>query len=181
MTIRTESDLREVAFAICTALDEIGVIAVLTGGSAATIYAPHAYQSSDLDFVIELHADAAPSDEALVSLGYTRRANYYVHDRNPLTLDFPPPPLMIGEDLIRKWDTIREENNRLHILTPTDSCRDRLAHYLFWKDLGCLEQALAVAKAQEKRIDLESIRSWCGRERKEELFRDFERRLREMS
>ena len=56
MNITRESSLREVAFAVCTALHERGIEVVLTGGSAATVYAPHAYQSRDIDFVIVMHA-----------------------------------------------------------------------------------------------------------------------------
>jgi hypothetical protein len=44
--------LTDVAFAVCSALDRIGERAVLCGGSAATYYAPDAYQSRDLDFVL---------------------------------------------------------------------------------------------------------------------------------
>ena len=51
--ITATSTLADVAFAVCTALHTNGGVAVLTGGSAATYYAPDAYQSRDLDF---LHA-----------------------------------------------------------------------------------------------------------------------------
>src|SRR5690606_901155 len=69
--ITKASSLTEVAFAVCTALDRAGTKAVLTGGSAATYYAPDAYQSGDLDFVIAFHgADAA--EPALLALGYRR-------------------------------------------------------------------------------------------------------------
>jgi hypothetical protein len=54
------SSLVDVAFAVCTALDRDGITAVLTGGSAATFYAPEAYQSEDADFVLSF--DARPSD-----------------------------------------------------------------------------------------------------------------------
>lgn len=52
--ITTSSSLTDVAFAVCTALHRAGYTSVLTGGSAATFYAPTAYQSKDLDFVITL-------------------------------------------------------------------------------------------------------------------------------
>lgn len=51
MTISANTPLFEVAMAVCSALDRAGITAVLTGGSAATYYAPEAYQSSDIDFV----------------------------------------------------------------------------------------------------------------------------------
>lgn len=48
-----------------TALTEAGVTAVLTGGSAATFYAPHAYQSGDLDFVVTMPDDEGKSCQGL--------------------------------------------------------------------------------------------------------------------
>jgi hypothetical protein len=47
------ASLEDVCFAVCTALQNAGTIAVLTGGSAATYYAPAAYQSRDADFIIK--------------------------------------------------------------------------------------------------------------------------------
>jgi len=43
--IDSGATLTDVAFAACTALDRAGEVAVLCGGSAATYYAPEAYQS----------------------------------------------------------------------------------------------------------------------------------------
>lgn len=58
--ITASSTIVDVAFAVCTALERAKIIAVLTGGSAATYYAPEAYQSRDLDFVITLRGGARP-------------------------------------------------------------------------------------------------------------------------
>ena len=41
--IGLNSSLTDVAFAVCTALHEAGYTVILTGGSAATFYAPEAY------------------------------------------------------------------------------------------------------------------------------------------
>ena len=51
MKLTDQSSLREISFCVCSALDGVGVTAVLTGGSAATIYAPDAIQSFDLDLI----------------------------------------------------------------------------------------------------------------------------------
>ncbi|MBM4117657.1 hypothetical protein FJ251_07900 [bacterium] len=171
MSITAESSLREVAFAVCTALHQAGSTAVLTGGSAATVYAEGAYQSRDLDFVLTV---AAPGGaEVLAALGYRLVGNVYHHAANPLTLDFPPGPLMVGGEITRAWDTLHEGAALLHILKPTDCCRDRLAGFLFWNDRGSLAQALAVARAQRERIELPVIRAWCEREGQLEKFAEF--------
>ncbi len=50
----------EVAFEVCSAFDRHKVLAVLVGGGAATYYAPRAYQTKDLDFVLHLEIFAMP-------------------------------------------------------------------------------------------------------------------------
>jgi hypothetical protein len=88
--IGQNSSLRDVAFAVCTALHRAGFTVVLTGGSAATFYAPEAYQSKDLDFVITLKGTAG--ETALRSLGFERKGDFYVHETSPYSLDFPLGP-----------------------------------------------------------------------------------------
>ena len=101
----------------------------------------------------------------------------YVHPANPLTLDFPEGPLAVGCETIDKWDTLREGDQLLHILTPTDCVRDRLAGYLFWHDRQSLAAAVAVAKAHPDRLDLKLIEKWCSKEGEPEKFSDFVRAL----
>ncbi len=48
------------------------------------------------------------------------------------------------------------------MLSPTDSCRDRLAAFLFWNDFSGLEQALAVCRARPD-VDLDVVCDWCQR------------------
>lgn len=71
--ITATSTLTDVAFAVCTAMDGAGFTVVLTGGSAATYYAPEAYQSRDVDFVITLRGKAG--EKALESIGYKRKGD----------------------------------------------------------------------------------------------------------
>jgi hypothetical protein len=177
MKISHSSSLPDVAFIVCSALDKAGIVAVLTGGSAATVYAPHAYQSHDLDFIVQFRTPGSNANDILESLGYSLKVDHYVHGENPLLLEFPSGPLAVGRDLIKKWDTLRRENYLLHIINPTDSCRDRLSGFLFWNDRGSLEQAVAVAAADEQRVDLDAIRTWCSNENCQDQFSEFERLL----
>lgn len=173
--IGTASTLTDVAYAVCTALDRAGFTAVLTGGSAATFYAPEAYLSDDLDFVLALRGTNGES--ALKRLGYERRGDFYVHPSSRFLLEFPPGPLAIGDDLVQAWSTFRRRREILHVLTPTDSCRDCLASFLFWNDFRGLEQALHVYQAQRTKVDLDRIKAWCVRERQPDKFDLFEQRL----
>ena len=176
MTIGPTTTLRELAFIVCTALDREGETAVLTGGSAATIYAPEAYQSKDLDFVFTFwSALSKRSAKPLVELGFTTKGSTYYHPLTPYTIDFPAGPLAVGEEPIAQWDTLREGEWVLHILSPTDCVRDRLAWFLFGDDYSALEQALAVARAQP--IDLEAVRRWCAAEGESARFEIFRARL----
>ncbi|MEE9270144.1 MAG: hypothetical protein V3V49_07775 [Candidatus Krumholzibacteria bacterium] len=178
MKISRASTLKDVAFAVCTALDRTGVVAVLTGGSAATVYAPDACQSRDLDFIVEFRAEGADANAILESLGYRLVQDHYEHGASTLLLEFPQGPLAVGGELIKEWETLREKDQLLHIINPTDSCRDRLAGFLFWSDRGSLEQAVAVARAQNRSVDLEIIRHWCESEGYTAGYSEFERALR---
>ena len=173
--IGPKSSLADVAFAVCTALDRAGFTVVLTGGSAATFYAPEAYQSKDLDFVITLKGTAG--EAALESIGFKRKGQFYVNEGLPFSLDFPPGPLGIGADLITSWNTVQRNREILRVLSPTDSCRDRLASFLFWNDFSGLEQAIAVFQARRNEIDLNKIEEWCRREGHQEKFATFAARL----
>lgn len=174
--IDATSTLVDVAYAVCTRLAAARITAVLTGGSAATFWAPAALSSRDLDFVLTVYAPGG--EAALASLGYQRHLDYYVHTENPLPLEFPPGPLGIGDDLVTRWHTARRGAQVLHVLTATDACRDRLASYLFWDDFAGLEQALAVARAERRRVDLAAVEAWCKRQRALDKFILFRDRLR---
>jgi hypothetical protein len=66
----------------------------------------------------------------------------------------------------------------LNVITPTDSCRDRLAAFYHFHDRSALEQAVAVFAAQADRVDLDVVRSWSRREGQADLFAEFLRETR---
>lgn len=174
------STLEDVAYLVCTALHKRRTTAVLTGGNAASFYAPQAYLSADIDFVIEFSGGEG-SEAGLLELGFERNSNYYSHPHTRLTLDFPIGPLGVGEDLIYDWSTFHRKDQLLHVLTPTDCVRDRLAGYLFWNDAQSLETAVAVAIAQRRRIDDKLVADWCRREGHADKHRQFLRLLERRS
>ncbi|MFT5287414.1 MAG: hypothetical protein ACI8TQ_003599 [Planctomycetota bacterium] len=175
--ITADSDLVEVAFAVCTALDRAGVTAVLSGGGAATFYAPEAIQSYDLDFILEVYPKDGDPAQVLTDLGYRNKGHDYVHSVSRFQLEFPRGPLAVGDDLIRKWSTQHSGDELLHIITATDSCRDRLAAFYHFKDRSALEQALAVSRTTKATIDLKQIKSWSRREGMLDEYATFERLL----
>jgi hypothetical protein len=169
--IDAESSLTDVCFTICTALADVGTTVVLSGGSAATYYAPQAYQSRDADFVITMHSNIAASGAAMKDLGYVELGGTYTHAKNRFTVEFPPGPLAIGGDLITIWETFHRGNEHLNILTRTDCVLDRLAAYYFYGDLSALVAAVAVASSGE--VDYERLHDWSEREGELLRFADF--------
>jgi hypothetical protein len=175
--IRATSSLREVAFAVCTACERVGTQIVLSGGSAATVYAPEAYQSRDLDFVVFAGGADAAASQALHRLGFRRAGAQYTHIESEFTLDFPAGPLAVGREILSTFDTLTNGSSVLHILTPTDSCKDRLAAFIHWNDRSGLEQALAVARAHPSSLDLPALDDWARTEGGQRHAKEFRRDL----
>ena len=139
------SSLEDVCFAVCTALADAGTVAVLTGGSAATYYAPQSYQSGDADFIITFSSDPALAGKVLRELGYREIGGTYHHDINVFTVEFPPGPLSIDGDLVKAYDTVQRGSETLYVLSRTDCVRDRLASFYFFGDRSAVAAAVAVA------------------------------------
>jgi hypothetical protein len=152
------STLIDVAFAVCTALNAAGTTVVLSGGGAATVYAPESVRSHDVDFVLEFVADG--SSEALAEIGFTRHGLHYRHPKNSTAVEFLNPPIAILDEEVRAWATLRRDGEILHILAPDDCVRDRLGWFVVGSriDFSGLDQACAVASAQA--VDWEPIDSW---------------------
>jgi len=177
--IDAQTPLPDVARAVCTALHRVGVTAVLTGGSAATYYAPEAYQSKDIDFVVVAFDldDPAAAQASLEAIGYKRELNYYRHTCSRYPIEFPPGPLGVDGDLVQDWRTEQRDGTVLHVLHPSDCCKDRLAAFFHWADRSALEQAVAVAHAHAAELDFEGLREWASREGHLGRYEEFERRV----
>lgn len=111
-----------------------------------------------------VYSETGSPTHALETLGYRREGHDYVHVESSFQLEFPPGPLAIGDDLVTAWVTLHDGDRLLHLLSPTDSCRDRLAAFYHFNDRSALEQALSVYTANAGRIDLGTIEAWSARE-----------------
>lgn len=172
-----DATLSDVAFAVCTALEDAGEHAVLCGGSAATYYAPDAYQSRDLDFVLRFSARARSIDAALRPLGYERAPEaLYRHPTISYTVEFPAGPLAIGSETVDTYATETRDTMLLHVYTPTDVVRDRFMHYWAWGDQVALRVSLGVAAVRSADIDMVSITAWTDRELARDAVYDLKRR-----
>ncbi len=177
--IGPDSTLADVCFAVAESLRAAGLTAVLTGGSAATLYAPASYQSFDADFVLDVEAPLRVVAAALEPLGFHRSGRIFAHRKSHYTVDFPRGPLAVGGDYVRETVEIESGGRRLRILSRTDCVRDRLAHYYHWEDFTALNAAVAVAASDPATVDRRSLIDWTERESPAflEKFAEFERRL----
>ena len=164
--IDENSTLEDVCFAVAFALEAGSVEAVLTGGSAATIYAAGAYSSLDADFVLTRDVRGTKLDEILATLGYRPAATrgMFEHPRSRFTIDFPKGPLAVGGDYVQNIATLVRGDAQLRILTITDCVKDRLAHFFFWDDFTALRAAVAVAQAHRDSVDGDELKKWTAAE-----------------
>jgi hypothetical protein len=174
--ITERSSVEEVAAIVSDALEDAGITATLSGGSAVTIYSNNAYLSRDLDFVTSAMVDDLKP--VLERLGFEHagvpRLSQFSHPRVEWYVEFPPSPLTFGNLHVNPEDcaVIELPVGKLRIITPTQSVMDRLAAAYAWKDAQSRDQAIMVAVSQD--IDWESLRTWFANEgESDEEFRHF--------
>ena len=163
------------AASVSEALAATGLRAVLTGGGCASIYTDGLYQSVDLDYVLQSSVTQSRLDEAMAKAEFERRANQYFHPRARFYVEFPPGPLGIGRDYEIVPIELKIGRSTVLALSPTDSCRDRLAAFLHWRDQQNLKTAVQIAL--RRNVDMELIRSWCASEGVPQGFDEFLRNL----
>jgi hypothetical protein len=126
--LTSRSSLRDVAACVAGILADAGIRGVLTGGACASLHTRGAYQSADLDFVLQTSATQKQLDAAMRTAGFERQGNQYVHPETEFFVEFPPGPLAIGADFRIEPVECTVRQRLLLTLSPTDSCRDRLAN-----------------------------------------------------
>ena len=171
MRITRRSTIADVAAVVATALRDAGFDAILTGGACAAIYSAGAYVSHDLDFIIRAGGGRAALDEALSAVGFARKHDRYVHPKTTFFVEFPRGPLSIGEDTDIRPARLKVGRLTIAALSPTDSCRDRLAAFYHWSDRQSLRSAVEIAV--RARVNMAAIRRWSEREGAPDKFQEF--------
>jgi hypothetical protein len=174
LRVTAESALGTVAIAVGETLAAHGIRAVLTGGACAGIYSGGIYSSEDVDFVLQGLVTPSSLDAAMASLGFSRNGNRYVHTHSRFWVEFPRGPLAVGADLGVRPVPL-PSGGRTLALSPTDSCRDRLAAFFHWSDRQSL--AVAVEIAVRNDVDFARIRVWSATERHSARCAEFEREV----
>ncbi len=172
--ISKNTSIKELALIVATELKKSQIDVVLVGGAVVSIYTQNDYESGDLDFIS--YSNIKEIDKVMVSMGFIRRGKSYLSDLTDLYVEFPSGPIAVGDELLDKFNEIREGELALKLFTPTQSIMDRLAAYYFWKDEQSLDQAVMIAKAQP--YSLSKVKCWSEKEGELEKFAVFERILK---
>ena len=175
MKITARSTLVQVAACVARALSRARIRAVLTGGACAALYSKGEYQSSDLDFILQSAATRQELDTVMKSIGFRRIGTHYEHSRTIFFVEFPAGPLGIGADINIRPVVYRIGGIGVRLLSPTDSCRDRLAAFYHWNDRQSLNTAIQIAR--HSNVDLKVVRAWSRREGASSKFSEFFRAL----
>ena len=159
-------------------LENRGFDVVLVGGAVVSIYSEGMYTSGDLDFILRsMNKNELP--KALAEIGFERtQQRYYKHpDCDHLYLEFPTGPVEIAESVHVEPDIHKVDQTKIKILSPTDCVLDRLEQFFvgeYGKPHGerkLFEQAVLVGKKQP--VNLKRIESFCAKENKQDIFREF--------
>lgn len=158
----------ELAAFVSSAFQKAGINVVLSGGSCVAIYSQEQYVSLDLDFVNAAFTKRGRITGVMEPLGFHEENRYFRHPATDLLVEFPPGPLGVGEEPVKRIDEIQTGVGVLRIISPTDCVKDRLAWYYHDKDTECLRQAVLVANCTA--IDLKEIERWSKVEGKSAAF-----------
>jgi hypothetical protein len=154
--------LRQLVAKLRAHLGAHGFAPVLTGRACAAIYAGSAIKPRAIDFVVDEYS-VNQLDDAMNEVGFADAGGHtYTNKRCPLDVVFLPPPLAVGDDIVRQVAALRTREGPILILSPTDSVRERLAAYYQWGDREALAEALQVARRHE--VDLALVKRWSEHE-----------------
>lgn len=157
-------------------LADNGFDAVLVGGAVVSIYTDGAYESGDLDFIIQnLSKEKLP--KVMRKIGFIKKGKDYIHPEcGHLFIEFPSGPLGIGDDYDIKAAEQEVEGTKIKILSPTDCIKDRLASYIYWGSIECFEQAVMVGKVHK--FNKSAVKRWCEGENPLEVFKEYINQLK---
>jgi hypothetical protein len=154
--------IRDLAIYLCDHLTKHGIETVLSGGACVSIYTKNKFLSFDLDFVLSDVTQKKKIMKILDKIGFLPEGKHFRHPNTPFIVEFLSPPLSVGEEPVKKIQTIEKKGRKLKLLSPTDCVKDRLAAFYHWNDRPSLEQAVMVCLAQS--VDLKEIKRWSSNE-----------------
>ncbi len=166
----------EIGAFVCSHLRAGAIEVVLSGGAVVSLYSNNKYLSKDLDLVDVYSINRRKLVTAMQEIGFVERNRYFRHPDSEYIIEFPPGPLSVGDEPVKKTYHITFATGSLTVISPTDCVKDRLAAYYHFGDKQGLNQAVLVAK--EKNVDIEEIKRWSYQEGKSKEYKEIENLLR---
>lgn len=161
------TSITELAVIVATHLREHDIDVVLVGGLAVELYSRNIYLTKDIDMVDISYARPAKLHKAMAAIGFNKSGRIFVNASTDITVEFPSPPISVGDELVTETSTMATPAGRLPVLFAKDVIKDRLAAYIHWRDKPSLVQALAVLINYPEEI--EATAAFCQKEGSEEL------------
>jgi hypothetical protein len=165
--------ITELAAIVATHLREHDIDVVLVGGLAVELYSENVYLTKDIDMVDTSYARPGKLHKAMAEIGFEKTGRIFVNPSTDITVEFPSPPISVGDELVTETTTMATPAGDLPVLIARDVIKDRLAAYIHWRDKPSLVQALAVIIKYPEEI--EAVAAFCEKEGSEEsmlLIRD---------
>jgi hypothetical protein len=163
----------ELAAIVATHLREHDIDVVLVGGLAVEFYSENVYLTKDIDMVDTSYARPSKLHKAMAEIGFEKMGRIFANPSTDITVEFPSPPISVGDELVTETTTMATPAGDLPILVARDVIKDRIAAYIHWRDKPSLVQALAVIIKYPEEI--EAVAAFCKKEGSEEsmlLIRD---------
>jgi hypothetical protein len=162
VTDYSTTSIVELAIIVANHLREQNIRVVLVGGLAVEIYSENIYLTQDIDMVDISYCKPAELHAAMAKIGFVKQGRIFVNDTTEITVEFPSPPITVGDEAVTDTTIARSPSGTIPILKPGDVIKDRLAAYFHWRDRPSLVQALTVLiKFPE---ELQSINAFCNNE-----------------
>lgn len=158
----SRATITELAARVAEHLHSQGIEVVLVGGLAVEIYSENLYLTKDIDMVNTNYQTPAQLHRAMAQLGFSKKGRVYVNATTDITVEFPPAPLSVGNELIQRTTTAELPEGRIPILRAEDVVKDRLAAFIHWRDMQSLVQAAAILLKHS--LAPETFKVFCERE-----------------
>jgi hypothetical protein len=167
MTDFSTTPITELAAIVATHLREHDIDVVLVGGLAVELYSENVYLTKDIDMVDTSYAKPGKLHQAMAEIGFEKTGRIFVNPSTDITVEFPSPPISVGDELVTETTTMTTPAGDLPVLIARDVIKDRLAAYIHWGDKPSLVQALAVIIKYPEEI--EAVAKFCEKEDSEKL------------
>ena len=125
-----KAGIKELAAIISSHLRKKGIEAILVRGACVSLYSDNSYVSYDIDMITS--SSMKKIIPVLKELGFQNTGGrLFENPQCRFLIDFPAPPVSIGDEPILKFNSLKTQYGLIRLLTPTDCVKDRLAACFF--------------------------------------------------